>query len=186
MLLRHKEDPLILYVIAREQKIEGKKWVQVSSQAISKDKEALPEESKPPSQVDTAPVPPGGARDPNAFTGANLAQDMEESTDNAPPAVVTDQLEAFRKDIKAMHKQIHDQEFIYHDRQSPRGLKRKDPDKKQDGKGKTPLVYTEDREQPPQKRGMIQMIMGGPTDWDSFRQIKLNVIKLKAEQEVGH
>ncbi|KAL8462375.1 hypothetical protein ACS0TY_033419 [Phlomoides rotata] len=41
------------------------------------------------------------------------------------------------------------QEFIYHDRQSPRGQKRKDPEKKKDDKEKTSLVHTKDREQPP-------------------------------------
>ncbi|KAL8520671.1 hypothetical protein ACS0TY_011278 [Phlomoides rotata] len=66
------------------------------------------EETKPPSRVDTAPASPAGARDPNAFAGVAEAQDMEESTDNAPPTVVADQLEAFRKEIEAMHKQIND------------------------------------------------------------------------------
>ncbi|KAL8534973.1 hypothetical protein ACS0TY_010846 [Phlomoides rotata] len=86
----------------------GRERVQVSSQAISRDEEVLPEEIKLPSRVDTAPAPLGGARGPNAFTGPNGAQDMEESTDNAPPAVVADQLEAFRKEIEAMRRQIHD------------------------------------------------------------------------------
>ncbi|KAL8534470.1 hypothetical protein ACS0TY_010473 [Phlomoides rotata] len=52
--------------------------------------------------------PPGGAKDSNGFAGADRAQDMEESTDNAPPTVIANQLEAFRKEIEAMHKQIHD------------------------------------------------------------------------------
>ncbi|KAL8496652.1 hypothetical protein ACS0TY_020373 [Phlomoides rotata] len=72
------------------------------------DKEVSPNEIKPPSRVDTAPAPLAGVRDLNAFTIAPEAQDIEESTDNAPPAVVTDQLEAFKKEIEDMHKQIHD------------------------------------------------------------------------------
>ncbi|KAL8469369.1 hypothetical protein ACS0TY_032262 [Phlomoides rotata] len=86
----------------------GREMVSISSQAISRDEEIPPEETKPPSRVDTALAPPRGARDPNAFTGADGAQDMEESTDNEPPAVIGDQLEAFRKEIEVMHKQIHD------------------------------------------------------------------------------
>ncbi|KAL8556080.1 hypothetical protein ACS0TY_003766 [Phlomoides rotata] len=62
----------------------GRERIQISSQAISRDDDVPPEETKPPSQ------------------------DMEESNDNAPPAVVTDQLEAFRREIKAMRKQIYD------------------------------------------------------------------------------
>ncbi|KAL8477726.1 hypothetical protein ACS0TY_029866 [Phlomoides rotata] len=65
-----------------------------------------PEETKPPSCVETAPAPQGGARGANAFPET---QDMEESTDTAPLAVVADQLEAFRREIEAIRQQIRDQ-----------------------------------------------------------------------------
>ncbi|KAL8458979.1 hypothetical protein ACS0TY_036452 [Phlomoides rotata] len=88
-------------------------------------------------------------------------------------------LEEVRKAKKAELKPLASEKKKAHE--SPRGQKRKDLEKKQDDKGKAPLVHNEDREQSPQKRGMIQMIMGGPTDGDSFRQRKLNVRNLKAE-----
>ncbi|KAL8473732.1 hypothetical protein ACS0TY_030542 [Phlomoides rotata] len=65
-----------------------------------------PEETEPPSCVETAPAPQGGARGVNAFPET---QDMEESTDTAPLAVVANQLEAFRREIEAMRQQIRDQ-----------------------------------------------------------------------------
>ncbi|KAL8473724.1 hypothetical protein ACS0TY_030538 [Phlomoides rotata] len=53
-------------------------------------------------------------------------------------------------------------------------------------KGKLLLFILRIESSLPQKRGMIQMIMGGPTDGDSFRQRKLNVQKMKVEHEVAH
>ncbi|KAL8512073.1 hypothetical protein ACS0TY_018509 [Phlomoides rotata] len=58
--------------------------------------------------VETTPVPQRGTRDPNVVAGTTEARDMEKSTDNAPPTVVVDQLEAFKKEIEAMHKYIND------------------------------------------------------------------------------
>ncbi|KAL8519665.1 hypothetical protein ACS0TY_010560 [Phlomoides rotata] len=86
-----------------------------------------------------------------------------------------------RDEIERLIQAGHLKEFIYHDRHSSRGQKMKDPEKKQDDNGKAPMINTKDRDQQPQKRSMIQMIMGGPIDEDSFRQRKLNVRKLKTE-----
>ncbi|KAL8498321.1 hypothetical protein ACS0TY_021587 [Phlomoides rotata] len=85
MLPRHVGYLLNLNVLVRDEELEGERGYQI-------------------------PIKPSPEmrRDLDAFVGAAEALDMEESTDNAPPSVVADQLEAFRKEIEAMRKQIHD------------------------------------------------------------------------------
>ncbi|KAL8507091.1 hypothetical protein ACS0TY_017833 [Phlomoides rotata] len=107
MLSRHEECMLNLHVLVREEELEGEKKYPFPRNP-SLEIRRFCQKRQPPSRVDTAPAPPGRARDLNAFARADGARDVEESTDNAPPVVVAGQLEAFKNEIEAMHKQIHD------------------------------------------------------------------------------
>ncbi|KAL8480756.1 hypothetical protein ACS0TY_027334 [Phlomoides rotata] len=88
----------------------------------------------------------------------------------------------FKDGIERMIQAGYLKEFIYQDRQGPRGQKKKEPEKKREDKGKAPQGEIKDQPQPSQKRGTIQMIMGGPTSGDSFRQRKMSVRALKARR----
>ncbi|KAL8514078.1 hypothetical protein ACS0TY_013261 [Phlomoides rotata] len=222
--------PVVTYPIGK-----GKESIPVHVDEI--DDDILPEERKPPSRVETAPTPQGGARDPNAFVGATGLNIWDKETVESYTGLVQHEiwenksLSAFLKRfnqaaleapttslevkinvlnngvmdgdlfssltkklvanfddlLKRAEKYItleevqkakskpsaseknkaievkpvdpkpvgeifrrkliqagHLKEFIYHDRQSPRGQKMKELEKKQDEKGKAPLVHTED------------------------------------------
>ncbi|CAA0824985.1 Unknown protein, partial [Striga hermonthica] len=77
----------------------------------------------------------------------------------------TDECRHLKNEIERLIKAGHLKEFVYKDRErtSRRGKRSKSPHKR---------ARTPDKEELPQKRGVIHMIFGGPTDGDSNRARK--------------